>query len=75
MSKRWMFETTPIELVATKREELSEVLRNGLRLDAEDKYWLGVWIHEYDKAIQAIDAIPSNGALHRQPESQEDLEA
>lgn len=67
MSKRWMFETTPIELVATKREELSEVLRNGLRLDAEDKYWLGVWIHEFDKAIQAIDAIPSNPSIQGTP--------
>jgi len=59
MTKRWMYEDAPLDLVATRREELSEVLRNGLRLDAEDRHWLGVWIGEYDKAIARLKDAPN----------------
>jgi len=59
MTQRWMYEDAPLDLIATRREELSDVLRNGVRLDAEDRHWLGVWIREYDKAIALLNDTPN----------------
>ena len=61
MSK-YTYTTSPLDLIAEKREELSYQYRQLLqskrrwwqRRSLDDEYWVGVWIAEYDKAIRAL---------------------
>ena len=53
-----MYTSGPLDLIATKREQLSEDLRGiidkkGARYE-QDRYWLRIWIKEYDTAIAVL---------------------
>lgn len=51
---------SPLDLIAEKREELSEQYRkvygSKKAKDKNNLYWLPIWIGEYDKAIEKLKA-------------------
>ncbi len=56
--KNYTYVPTALDLIAEKREKLSEVYRkiygSKKKKDRDNLYWLPIWIKHYDNAIEKL---------------------